>query len=114
MEDIGLALLVQPVHEVGIEDLPGEVERVTLKVEERDEQVDHLAGRKLLELALQHLLHKLPELEAVRRMEVQLAKDSAILSFLSYVRKKIQSKFGQKTIVGCAELEGCFSNSRTK
>ena len=75
--DVSLSLAVESIHEVGVEDLPGEVEGVTLQVDERDQKVDYFFGRELGEFLLQNLLHYLPELEAVRRMEVEFAKGSA-------------------------------------
>ncbi len=62
MRHILLRLAVQAVHEVGVEDLADEVERVALDVDEREEQVDHLLRRELEELVLQYVLEDLEEL----------------------------------------------------
>ena len=56
--------------------MPKSARYAPLDVNEGEEEVDDLLGRELLELVLQDVLQDLEELEAVRRVVVQLAEHS--------------------------------------
>ena len=68
---------MKSVEEIWIENFVGEIERVSLNVDEGDEHVDHVERRKLDKLVLQIVLHHLPKLEAIGRVEVEGAKGLA-------------------------------------
>ena len=73
---------MKSVEEIWIEQLVGEIERVSLDVDEGDEHVDHVQGWELHKLVLQIVLHYLPELEAIWRMEVESAKSLTYCTYL--------------------------------
>ena len=70
-------LRVKSVQEIWIEHFVGEIERISLNIDKGDEHVYHVKRWKLDKLVLQIILHHLPKLETIRRVEVKGAKGLA-------------------------------------